>query len=377
MSCFGGRFSPDLFQNCCNGNDMCQFDGNLNNVVSEPIYVQKVYDAVLFHLQGIKTVSNQSFSPAIPRGHRLKRIVDIRCKKFFNPQNSGDPCNLKLNINTTISGGSFVQNANGEDIVVVGPDGTYSEKLIYADTSRCDERGLGTPLFGTQNVSVTGDVQVCLDLLLCDRFDHEVPFTVCTKVNIAQAANPMTLTNFFELCIPSTLDSAHLPRFTELCNPACETRLATNNMGRDLTICPDGTVKANLIIALCITCEKKILVPVQLCVLSTGFTQVSAINPVTCEEFPSLYPRQTQTQFAGSAEDGCNCEPCEPCDPCGHHNHCDDGCGHHDGCHDGCDPCDDPCDDFDDCVPYPPMPGPGPRPPRPPQPPRPQPRGRR
>ena len=366
MSCFGGRFSPDLFQNCCNGNDMCQFDGNLNNVVSEPIYVQKVYDAVLFHLQGIKTVSNQSFSPAIPRGHRLKRIVDIRCKKFFNPQNSGDPCNLKLNINTTISGGNFVQNANGEDIVVVGPDGTYSEKLIYTDTSRCDERGLGTPLFGTQNVSVTGDVQVCLDLLLCDRFDHEVPFTVCTKVNIAQAANPMTLTNFFELCIPSTLDSAHLPRFTELCNPACETRLATNNMGRDLTICPDGTVKANLIIALCITCEKKILVPVQLCVLSTGFTQVSAINPVTCEEFPSLYPSQTQAQFAGSADDSCSCEP-----------GCDSGCGHHDSCLDSCDPCDDPCDDFDDCVPYPPMPGPGPRPPRPPQPPRPQPRGRR
>lgn len=354
MSCFGGRFSPDLFQNCCNANDMCEFDGNLNNVVSEPIYVQKVYDAVLFHLQGIKTVTNQTFAPAIPRGHRLKRIVDIRCRKFFNPQNTSDPNNLKLNINTTISGATFVQNANGEDIVVVGPDGTYSEKLIYADTTECDEQGKGTPLFGTQNIAVTGDVQVFIDLLLCDRYDHEVPFTVCARVNIAQHAMPMTLTNFFELCIPSTQDTAHLPRFTEFCNPACETRLATNNMGRDLTVCADGTVKANLIIALCITCEKKLLVPVQLCVLSTGFVQIEAVNNVACEEFPNLYPKQIQERFdcdeEGRREDDCDCD----CD-------CDRGCDRDRGCQ----PAYDPCDSFDDCVPCPPQNYPPNRPGRP------------
>ncbi len=351
MSCFGGRFSPDLFQNCCNANDMCEFDGNLNNVVSEPIYVQKVYDAVLFHLQGIKTVGNQTFSPAIPRGHRLKKIVDIRCKKFFNPQNTNDPCNLKLNINTTISGATFVQNANGDDIVVVGPDGTYSEKLIYADTTECDEQGKGTPLFGTQSIAVTGDVQVYIDLLLCDRYDHEVPFTVCSKVNIAQQAAPMTLT---KLCMPSSVNTAHLPRFTEFCNPACETRLATNNMGRDLTVCSDGTIKANLIIALCISCEKKLLVPVQLCVLSTGFVQLDAVTNIACEEFPSLYPKQTQEKYNPDTDDedddcGCGCD----CD-------CDCGCSQ---------PAYDPCDSFDDCVPCPP--------PRPPRPPRPQPRNRR
>ena len=72
MSCFGGRTSPDLFQNCCNANTLCEFDGRLDEVVTEPIFVQKVYDAVLFNLQGLKTVTNQSFCPAIPRGHRLK-----------------------------------------------------------------------------------------------------------------------------------------------------------------------------------------------------------------------------------------------------------------------------------------------------------------
>ena len=112
-------------------------------------------------------------------------------------------------------------------------------------------------MFGTQNIAITGDVQVILDLLLCDRYDHEVVFTVSANVNVAQESSPLFLTNFFELCMPSTHNSAFLPRFAEFCNPLCETRLATNNMGRDLTLCPDGTIKANLIVALCITCEKQ------------------------------------------------------------------------------------------------------------------------
>lgn len=82
MSCFGGRLSPDMYQNCCNANTLCEFDGNLENVVTEPIYVQKVYDAVLFNLQGMRTVTNQAFSPAIPEGHRVKRVIDIRCRRF-------------------------------------------------------------------------------------------------------------------------------------------------------------------------------------------------------------------------------------------------------------------------------------------------------
>lgn len=336
MSCFGGNHtSPDLFQNCCNAHDMCTFDGNLDNVVSEPIYVQKVFDAVLFNLQGLKTVSNQCFAPAIPRGHRVKRILDIRCKRAFNPQNVDDPCNLKLNVNTAISGATFVKCANGDDVTVVGPDGTYSEKIIFADTQFCDENGRGTPVFGTQNIAVTGDVIVSLELLLCDRYDHEVVFTVSSHVNIAQDANPLLLTNFFELCIPSTVNTAFLPRFTEICSPACESRLATNNMGRDLTVCPDGTIKANLIIALCVTCEKKIVVPVQLCVLSTGYVQLLPEASAICTTFPQLFPDQIQEKY--------NPEVCPDNNDCCDHRHhqscdcCDDDC------------CDDACDDFCGC----------------------------
>lgn len=255
MSCFGGNVSPDLFQQCCNAHQLCEWNGNLNDVVSEPIYVQKVYDAVLFNLQGLKTVNNQCFSPAIPKGSRLKRVVDIRCKRFFNPQNIDDPDNLSLDLDTTISGATFLQKCNGDLVSVVGPDGTFSERVLFADTDDCDSKCMGTPIFGTQNINITGDVLISIDLLLTDRNDREFIFTVSANVNIAKSSNPLMLTNFFELCMPSTHDSAFLPRFTEFCNPACETRLATNNIGRDLVVCADGTIKANLIIAICLTCE--------------------------------------------------------------------------------------------------------------------------
>ena len=54
MSCFGGRVSQDLYQNCCNANTICEFNGDIDSLKSEPIYVQKVFDAVLFNLQGMK-----------------------------------------------------------------------------------------------------------------------------------------------------------------------------------------------------------------------------------------------------------------------------------------------------------------------------------
>jgi len=42
----------------------------------------------------------------------------------------------------------------------------------------------------------------------------------------------------------------------------------------------------------CVSCEKKIVVPVQLCVLSTGFVQLSPQVSAICGTFPSLFPNQ-------------------------------------------------------------------------------------
>ena len=116
--------------------------------------------------------------------------------------------------------------------------------------------------------------------------------------------------------MPSTVDSAFLPRFTEFSNVACETRLATNNCGRDLTVGPEGEVCGNLIIALCVSCEKKVTVPVQLCVLSTGFAEIPAQTNPICTTFPTLFPNRISPQdTAENCGDPC-CDPCDPCDPC-------------------------------------------------------------
>jgi hypothetical protein len=103
--------------------------------------------------------------------------------------------------------------------------------------------------------------------------------------------------------LPSVFDSAFLPRFTEFCNIDCETRLATNSIARDIMIDPSGNVRINLIIALCITCEKKIIVPVQLCVLSTGFPVLSPDTAQICDSFPQLFPDQIDDTKSSSNEE--------------------------------------------------------------------------
>jgi hypothetical protein len=288
---------------CCTGQSGCDWDGTLRNVVTEPIYVQKIYDQALFNLQGLKTAPGQEFEPALGCGTNIIRISDIRCRKFFNPNNINDGCNLKINPNTDLSGGQFVKREDGSDYKVIGPDGIFSQKLVYADTTFCDEFEEGTPVFGTQNVEVSGCVVVELDLVVtpCDS-NRESVITLSTVVEIADKCNPLVLTNFFELCVPSVYDTAFLPRFTELCNLSCETRLATNSIGRDFYIDPrTGVLSVNLIVSLCISCEKKIVVPVQLCVLSTGFTQVSPEQGQLCTTFPRLFPKQIDENSVGGS----------------------------------------------------------------------------
>ncbi|MDR7871619.1 MAG: hypothetical protein RIN55_12350 [Tissierellaceae bacterium] len=287
-----GPISP-ITETCCTGTTGCEWDRTLRNVVTEPVFVQKVYDATLFNLQALRTVNDVRFTPNLPSGSRILNVVDIRCRRFFNPSNIADPRNLVIDPETILSGGEFLRQPNGDFVEVVGPDGLSSERLIYADTTDCDEEGLGTPVFGTQNIRVRGNVIVEIVFLILDSRDRRVRFTVSANIPVGTVSAPIVLTNFFELCIPSVHDSAFFPRFTEFCNINCETRLATNSVARDITVNPEtGAITLDLIIALCITCEKKIIVPVQLCVLSTGFPELSPeISPI-CSSFPTLFPRQ-------------------------------------------------------------------------------------
>ncbi|GFN34220.1 hypothetical protein [Tepidimicrobium xylanilyticum] len=288
------KFKPDsislgITDRCCKGNTGCEFDGNLKKVKAEPIFTQKVYDATLVNLQALSTVNNVRFTPDLGRNARIVRILDIRCRRFFNPGNINDPRNLVVDPDTILSGGQFVKDGKGKPVEVVGPDGFMSEKIIFADTTECDEEGKGTPVFGTQRVRIRGNVIVEIDAVVQTSGSRRRNVTLTANVSIT----PVELTNFFELCIPSVFESAFFPRFAEFCNILCETRLATNSISRDISIDPEtGEVRIDLLIAICIACEKKIIVPVQLCVLSTGFPELSPeISPV-CTTFPSLFPRQ-------------------------------------------------------------------------------------
>lgn len=296
---------------CCIGTTGCEWDGTLRKVRTEPVYVQKVYDATLVNLQALSTVNNVRFTPNLGRGARILRVIDIRCRKFFNPGNINDPRNLIVDPETILSGGEFVKDEKGHFVEVVGPDGLRSQKIIYANTDECDDIGRGTPVFGTQRIFLRGNVFIEIDVLVLDARGRRTTVTLTSNVPIAPANAPIILTNFFELCVPSVFDSAFFPRFAEFCSVLCETRLATNSITRDIRVCPEtGEVRIDLIIAICITCEKKIIVPVQLCVLSTGFTQLAAETSPICTTFPTLFPKQIDEDSIGDIED-----PDRPCRP--------------------------------------------------------------
>lgn len=140
MNCFCTTQTNSASDSCCRANELCSFSGNLDDVTATPIYVQSVYDAVRFNLQGMRTVQNLKFTPSIPCGCSISRVIDIRIKKVFDPGNASDCNNLTLEMETGISGASFVNNSCGV-VETIGPDGVPSEKLLFADTSECDSTG--------------------------------------------------------------------------------------------------------------------------------------------------------------------------------------------------------------------------------------------
>lgn len=293
---------------CCQSNNLCNWGGSLEDVTATPIYVQSVYDAVRFHLQGMKTIPNLKFTPAIPCGCSVTRIIDIRCKKIFNPAQINDADNLTLDMETCISGACFLNDCNGV-VETIGPDGVPSEKIIFADTCECESSGSGTPIFGTQNVKIWGNIMVYLDIAVCDSCGRESFMTLCAEVNIAKPSCPLVLTNFFELCMPGNSNSSFMPRLTELSNAGFNCRLATNSTSRDICVNSNGELAANLIMTICVTCEKKITVPVQLCVLSTGFTDVPVQdNNSAMMNCPGLFPERTD-RVGNSGMSQCTSNP--------------------------------------------------------------------
>lgn len=311
---------------CCTGETGCtDFNRNLSNVKVEPIYVQKVYDAALFHLQSIINGMNVTLSPTLTPGTRITEVLDIRCRKYFDPRNTTCNKNLTITPTTQLQGASFIEDKDKCEVTAVGPDGFNSQRLIYVDTEDCDEKCKGTPVYGTQNINVSGNVRIEIDVMVRENCGRRCKVTLRGLVPVSSGGNQLNLTNFFELCVPSTTSGAFFPRFTEFCNIKCQPRLATNNINRDFNIDNTGRVGVNIMIALCVSCEKKIIVPVQLCVLSTGFTKLSPETSSVCSSYPSLFPNQIDEdsikECLDNKDDKDNChKPCKPNRPS--HNDC-------------------------------------------------------
>ncbi len=286
----------EIDEKCCIANTGCLFDGCLDKVVGECIFVDKVYDAVTFNLQGLQAGNKISFG-SLPAsrcgsGSKITRVRSIRARKFFNPDNINDSRNLTITPKTTLSGAQFVMDGKGNPVVVPGPAGLL-QYLIYTDTSDCDKITRGTPIFGSQEIHIGGSILIEMDVNFTDNEGKTQRTTLRGRMPVNQ-----TVTNFFELCMPSVYHSSFLPQFTEFCNIAFTPRLATQNISRDITLnTTTGEVFANLIVALCITCEKKIKVPVQLCVLSTGFCQQQVSPREICPDYPPLFPPQVNIPF--------------------------------------------------------------------------------
>lgn len=285
-----------ITESCCIANTGCIFNGRLDEVVGECIFVDKVYDSAVFNLQGLQAGNKVPFG-SLPTSRcgpksRITRVRSIRAKKYFNPDNINDSRNLTIVPTTTLSGAQFVTDEKGKPVVVPGPAGIL-QYLIYADTTDCDKITRGTPVFGSQEIHICGSILVEMDVDYLDNDGRTQRITLRGRMPVNQI-----VTNFFELCVPSVYDSAFLPQFVEFCNVAFTPRLSTQNLARDITLNPTtGEVTANLIVALCITCEKKIKVPVQLCVLSTGFCEHKVSPREICSEYPSLFPPQVSIPF--------------------------------------------------------------------------------
>ena len=203
-------------RSCCIADTGCHFNGRLDRIVGECIFVDKVYDGITLNLQGLQAGNKISFG-RLPvsrcgSGARITRVRNISASKFFNPENINDSRNLIVTPITTLSGAQFVTDCKGNPVTVPGPAGLL-QYLIYADTSACDGMSRGTPIFGSQEIHITGCISVAMEVDFIDNEGKTHRTTLRARMPVNQ-----TVTNFFELCMPSVSDSTFLPQFTEFCN---------------------------------------------------------------------------------------------------------------------------------------------------------------
>jgi len=281
---------------CCNPQPGCIIprdeEGNViqeelfDALVGECIFVDKVHDAILiqstfpFFRAGDEAVN----TGIVAAGRTVASVTIDSCRPVRNPQ---DADRLIVTPNSTLSGVTLGNT-------IIGPGGTEQVEIFIPD-DECAELlpPRGRRIFGTQETTIEGDVEITYTVV----FTNGQTATNTVRVPVPAGAS---LTNFFELCVPPLGGSPFYPQFTEFCGAICDAGLLTGGPG-DVRIV-NGFVVVDTLVLICITCEKKIKAPVQLCVLSLGECDQDVEQPFfACPEFPNLFPIQIDPEENGEA----------------------------------------------------------------------------
>lgn len=275
--------------NCCSANTSCvtPFEYDPEKITSECIFVEKVYDSIIINKEADVVVDSiTSGAITVPSASEIERL--------------NITCSTKDLIVT-----STATKINGIDVTSfptpTGPGGVDQIPLGFIDTSKCDAENKGTPIYIAQTIEISGDIN--LDINGVVKSCSEPAFCKF-KTTASQTIATLTQNSFAQLCIPSTA-YAMKPSLAEFCSISCE--LVLPNGLDDVSLVPiTGTDLFELqidgaFLILCITCEKKVKVPVQLCVLSTGFCEPPKQLGL-CSDFPQLFPDQINTPIIGNPD---------------------------------------------------------------------------
>lgn len=270
---------------CCTSNTGCTTPETYDPEVikSECIFVEKVYDSVVIRDENdvvvSENLSSEELGFTVPAGSVVSN-VSVTCTT--KPRNGSTGITLTPTI-ITINGLTPPVGPTP-----TGPGGIEQIDLSFIDTSECDAIGRGTPIIVDQQIAVEGEVLVTISGTVVFPDGTEESFSN----NLVVDFDDFTLRKFVKLCIPSTY-AAMKPSLAEFCAILCDFILP---LGVD-SITPDGIggLDINGVLVLCLICEKKVKVPVQLCVLSTGFCEQNEQGGL-CIEFPKLFPDQVNVQ---------------------------------------------------------------------------------
>jgi hypothetical protein len=271
-------------EGCCTANTGCitpeVYDPEL--IISECVFVEKVYDSVIVRDERDEVVSftltNTDIGFDFTSGATISN-VSVSCTTKPKMGSTGvtvTPTVLTINGMTPPVGPT-----------PTGPGGIEQIDLSFIDTAICDAEGRGTPIIVDQQIAVAGEVLITISGTIVLADGCEKTFSNDVVVDF----DDYTIRKFVRLCIPSTY-AAMKPSMAEFCGILCDFALP---LGIDSITVENNEITVNGIVILCLACEKKVKVPVQLCVLSTGFCEQGEQGGL-CVEFPKLFPDQVNVQ---------------------------------------------------------------------------------